>query len=255
MPLVIVQVWPQFRYLRVIYLGLFKKDEKLCSKEKKLLDSEIGLVEPFVEAEPQFYVLGCLALFDEDCFGPGKMDARQKIFWGAKMYLAVINFMIAHQKFQSNGPLARDYKNMWLKPNGFGGWVHNFLFLFVPINLFFGLYFIVAIVTFTPEPRHSTDVFLIAIIYGILKLPHVLLSSIMLFWGLDLKRALRAIVKCPNLVLNSSAVFSPVNLSSRISFTSKRSPHGNLESSVSCNCAWEKSSSIQFSSSLSLLDI
>ena len=67
LPLLLFQVWPQFRMLRLIYLGFWKKDPK-WKKERQLLHENIVSLEPFLESVPQSLWVVYLKL-STYCFG------------------------------------------------------------------------------------------------------------------------------------------------------------------------------------------
>ena len=52
LPLLLCQVWPQYRMIRILYLGLVKKCPQWRRERKVMLENVSG-VEPFVESVPQ----------------------------------------------------------------------------------------------------------------------------------------------------------------------------------------------------------
>ena len=56
LPLLCCQLWPQFRYGRLLYMGLVLKDSK-WRREKEFLDKELASAEPLVESMWQLMII------------------------------------------------------------------------------------------------------------------------------------------------------------------------------------------------------
>ena len=68
LPFLLLQVWPQFRVMRLIYAGYIKKDSKWVEEQTETQET-ILCMEPFIESVPQ--VLWLTYLWDETkCVGP-----------------------------------------------------------------------------------------------------------------------------------------------------------------------------------------
>ena len=53
LPFVVSQTWTQFRYLKLIWSGVVKRNKKAWQREKEFLDREIATVKAWVENMPQ----------------------------------------------------------------------------------------------------------------------------------------------------------------------------------------------------------
>ena len=73
--LLILQVWPQYRMIRLLYLGLWKKNSQWRREQKVILENVSG-VEPFIESVPQVYWIVCVWMIT-GCIGPGELPEDQ----------------------------------------------------------------------------------------------------------------------------------------------------------------------------------
>ena len=72
LPLLLLQVWPQYRMIRVLYLGLVVKNPKWRQEQTELLRIVSG-VEPFTESVPQIFWVLFLWVQTNQCVGPFKV--------------------------------------------------------------------------------------------------------------------------------------------------------------------------------------
>ena len=68
LPLLLCQVWPQYRMIRILYLGLVKKDPQ-WRRERNVMMENVSAVEPFIESVPQCFWILCLGYLTYQCVG------------------------------------------------------------------------------------------------------------------------------------------------------------------------------------------
>ena len=68
LPLLLCQVWPQYRMIRILYLGLVRKSPQWRREQKVMLENVSG-VEPFIESVPQCLWVLSLGSLTRGCVG------------------------------------------------------------------------------------------------------------------------------------------------------------------------------------------
>merc|ERR1712021_225621 len=58
LPLLMCQIWPQFRMARILYF--YRKNDDRWIEEKEHHEKELSSLEPFIEAVPQVVILLCI---------------------------------------------------------------------------------------------------------------------------------------------------------------------------------------------------
>ena len=82
LPLLLSQVWPQYRMIRILYLGLVKKSPQWRREQKVMLENVSGL-EPFIESGPQCFWIAYLGFLTNGCVA---WKAGRHGGWGERDY-------------------------------------------------------------------------------------------------------------------------------------------------------------------------
>ena len=116
LPFLCCQVWPSFRYARLLYIGLIRQDVN-WREEKEYLDKELSSVEPFVESMWQVIIIGGYRQMEPFCINHilnPSYRGHGSGWWSTQFtlltsYISLFNGIL---NFPINGPVA-----FILKPN------------------------------------------------------------------------------------------------------------------------------------------
>ena len=110
LPFVVSQTWTQFRFLKLIWSGVVKRNKKAWQREKEFLDREIATVKAWVENMPQIVILTFFAFVAPSCFGILDGIDINTIFFYVKWFSSVFGAFIGMINFMSSGPFAASSK-------------------------------------------------------------------------------------------------------------------------------------------------
>jgi len=143
LPLLLLQVYPQWRALRVLYYGKIKRDPR-WRKMKEKFDIGISHLEPFIESCPQLHLLFVFWIMSKDdrvCeaaadfFGLCKYEAAVEAtyFFYVTLCLSLASATFGIVKFIKAGPASIMRNDKWL--DGFGTWTFILIYLNVACTL------------------------------------------------------------------------------------------------------------------------
>ena len=98
-PLIVLQVYPQFRMAEILYFGFLKKDRHWESKRDDF-QKEIGFLEAMVESIPQTHILLFLAGKE-----PGLIIGEGSVLFWATFSTSLLSASYALAKFLMTGPI------------------------------------------------------------------------------------------------------------------------------------------------------
>jgi len=131
--LVLLQFYPQWKMLNVLYMGLWKKDAK-WKEEKERLQRNIGSLEPIIESVPQVHILLCLVGMNPILITGKSFRVVGFDFYGAPLFFATfVTSIISASKgiasFLLDGPCKLVPKN------GLFGGLGTMGFIFLWLNI------------------------------------------------------------------------------------------------------------------------
>ena len=203
-PILVLQIWPQYRMIRVIYFGLWRKDPKWRREQKVLVENVIS-VEPFVESTPQVFWL--LFLWGKTgCVGPREMSTGTlETHWSYQGITTTITSVISASYGLSNylsvGPL-----NIMPRVSSSRFCHLSFWLTFISVGT--GLIAKGASIASTnagPAKEFQPEYFGIVILLTFI--PQLMLSFITLLASVGFKKIFRLIIRHPALVI--MPVFTP----------------------------------------------
>ena len=218
-PLVVLQFYPQYRYMKLIYNFVVKKKAKRCEKELEFLNREISGVEPLVESYPQFLILNCLTLLVPKCFGISSQINCKNTEVYFKLILAFTSCNLGIINFLTHGPVAI-YTNQF-RDLGFylaNVWIWSILFLTSVVvgNLYVYLMSLNGGIQFGYSKMVT-----FGLVFGLVYLPRFLFTFIALVVGIGFKPSLKLIWRCPAIISIATFHFfvvAPVNYDSKYFF-------------------------------------
>ena len=89
LPILLLQLWPQYRCLRVIYFGCFKKDPR-WREEMAVNEKDVMTLEPMLESGPQLLILiaAWYRIGGTSCQFAYKPDGKMKVDWGRVIFIS-----------------------------------------------------------------------------------------------------------------------------------------------------------------------
>ena len=106
LPLLLCQLCPQYRMIRILHLGLVKKDPQWRCEQKIMLEN-VSAVEPFLESVPQCFWIVSLGNLTRRCVG-WSLDARwfgESIVNECAFFTSVLSASYGLTNFLRVGPL------------------------------------------------------------------------------------------------------------------------------------------------------
>ena len=102
LPIHLLQLWPQYRAMRIIYLGLLKQDPN-WRKEQEVLLEKVSTLEPFTESVPNCYWI--LFIYEQTGNCLMSLDPREDMFGAITYASSVLSAAYGLTNFLRVGPL------------------------------------------------------------------------------------------------------------------------------------------------------
>ena len=102
LPIHLLQLWPQYRAMRIIYLGLLKQDPNWRKEEEVLLE-KVSTLEPFTESVPNCYWILYIYQQTGNCLM--SLDPREDMFGAITYASSVLSATYGLTNFLRVGPL------------------------------------------------------------------------------------------------------------------------------------------------------
>ena len=211
-----LQIWPQYRMVRLLYLGLVKKCPSWRREHQNLLHN-VTSVEPFTESVPQIYWILCVWVLTGGCLGP----IGDWHYYGQSIKLnypglisfssSILSASYGLTNFFRTGPL----KAIPNQPaSGFGHLSFPLIFFSIASTLVTkGIVLVYVLGFYFYEDTRNIET-TICFSLSLLFVIQLLLAFVSLFTAVGLKDSFRLAVRFPSIILTpifSPYVFGPEN--------------------------------------------